>query len=42
MRRWKKNFPPAPWRSWISMSGRWRDVEKGAGKLVDFVRPKDL
>ena len=22
--------------------GRWRDVEKGAGKLVDFVRPKDL
>jgi phosphohistidine phosphatase len=22
--------------------GRWRDVEKSAGKLVDFVRPKDL
>lgn len=22
--------------------GRWRDVEKGAGKLVDFVRPRDL
>jgi phosphohistidine phosphatase len=22
--------------------GRWRDVEQGAGKLVDFVRPKDL
>jgi phosphohistidine phosphatase len=22
--------------------GRWRDVEKGAGKLVDFVRPKDI
>jgi phosphohistidine phosphatase len=22
--------------------GRWRDVEKNAGKLVDFVRPKDL
>jgi phosphohistidine phosphatase len=22
--------------------GRWRDVEQGRGKLVDFVRPKDL
>jgi phosphohistidine phosphatase len=22
--------------------GRWRDVEPGTGKLVDFVRPKDL
>ena len=22
--------------------GRWRDVAQGAGKLVDFVRPKDL
>jgi phosphohistidine phosphatase len=22
--------------------GRWRDVEKGAGKLVDFVRPRDI
>lgn len=22
--------------------GRWRDVEKGAGKLADFVRPRDL
>jgi phosphohistidine phosphatase len=22
--------------------GRWRDVTQGAGKLVDFVRPKDL
>ena len=22
--------------------GRWRDVEKSAGKLVDFVRPKDI
>jgi phosphohistidine phosphatase len=22
--------------------GRWRDVEAGTGKLVDFVRPKDL
>ena len=22
--------------------GRWRDVMQGAGKLVDFVRPKDL
>jgi phosphohistidine phosphatase len=22
--------------------GRWRDVVSGAGKLVDFVRPKDL
>ncbi len=22
--------------------GRWRDVEPGAGKLVDFVRPRDL
>jgi phosphohistidine phosphatase len=22
--------------------GRWRDVEQGAGKLVDFVRPRDL
>jgi phosphohistidine phosphatase len=22
--------------------GRWRDVEKSAGKLVDFVRPKDV
>ena len=22
--------------------GRWRDVAKGGGKLVDFVRPKDL
>jgi phosphohistidine phosphatase len=22
--------------------GRWRDVEQGTGKLVDFVRPKDL
>ena len=22
--------------------GRWRDVAPGAGKLVDFVRPKDL
>ena len=23
-------------------SGRWRDVAPGTGKLVDFVRPKDL
>ena len=22
--------------------GRWRDVMQGAGKLVEFVRPKDL
>ena len=22
--------------------GRWRDVEQGTGKLVDFVRPRDL
>ena len=22
--------------------GRWRDVGQGGGKLVDFVRPKDL
>lgn len=22
--------------------GRWRDVEPGTGKLVDFVRPKDI
>jgi len=22
--------------------GRWRDVVQGTGKLVDFVRPKDL
>jgi phosphohistidine phosphatase len=22
--------------------GRWRDVEQGSGKLVDFLRPKDL
>ena len=22
--------------------GRWRDVAQGAGKLVEFVRPKDL
>ena len=22
--------------------GRWRDIVQGAGKLVDFVRPKDL
>jgi phosphohistidine phosphatase len=22
--------------------GRWRDVEKSAGKLVDFVRPRDI
>lgn len=22
--------------------GRWRDVEKSAGKLLDFVRPRDL
>ncbi|MDB5733474.1 MAG: phosphoglycerate mutase, partial [Alphaproteobacteria bacterium] len=22
--------------------GRWRDVELGTGKLVDFVRPRDL
>ena len=22
--------------------GRWRDVEQGTGKLVEFVRPKDL
>ena len=22
--------------------GRWRDVAQGTGKLVDFVRPKDL
>jgi phosphohistidine phosphatase len=22
--------------------GRWRDVQKGAGKLVDFVRPRDI
>jgi phosphohistidine phosphatase len=23
-------------------AGRWRDVAQGAGKLVDFVRPRDL
>lgn len=23
-------------------AGRWRDVAQGSGKLVDFVRPKDL
>jgi phosphohistidine phosphatase len=23
-------------------AGRWRDVVQGAGKLVDFIRPKDL
>ena len=23
-------------------TGRWRDVAQGAGRLVDFVRPKDL
>jgi hypothetical protein len=22
--------------------GRWRDVVQGCGKLVDFVRPKDI
>ena len=22
--------------------GRWRDVAQGCGKLVDFVRPKDI